>query len=450
MIAVHTARPTSARQDQLALLDAYVRLPTVSGRISRETVAEVIALWVERGLALEPLPQAEGTPTLLGEIAGPGGAPTLLIYGHYDVQPPGDLALWSWNGATCDPFGANFFLDGQAIADPRTLDDEQLDRLLLVARGSADNKGQHAANLIAALDAAAAGSLQWRVLVLLDGEEESGSPRLADVVRAHRDRLAADLRLCADAPKEKNRPTLVLGVRGSVHVHLTAENGQKTGVHSGNYGNRVPNPVLPLARLVDDLDAGVREFASENFGFRDEVEGAFSGAGDETWRAFLWPTVNPHHFGSEGTAPDVRRLVIPRAAHARIDVRVTPDTPPDRVVEIAEAVVADHAGRTDGIRFTLRIAGTKPASYTSLSRPEYPWLLQHRREQGEGEPVVLPILGGTLPTWIFTDILEAPTFVLPSANADNQQHDANEHYALHHYFAQIAMMTRLLSSRPAP
>jgi acetylornithine deacetylase/succinyl-diaminopimelate desuccinylase-like protein len=439
----------TSRHARVARLDRYVRIPTVSRRVTPEMVEHVRAFWQEQGLALEPLspPGDQGTPALWGEIPGPAGAPTVLLYGHYDVQPTGDLARWVWDGVPCEPFAPTYFHDGRRV-DPATVDDAALDAVTMVARGGADNKGQHLANVLGALDAARAGTLRWRVRIILDGEEEHGSPHLGEIARAHRARLAADVVICSDGPKQKNRPTLVMGVRGMLEVHLTVENGQRTAVHSGNYGNIVANPVLPLARLIEDLQGRVREFAQDNGAFRQAAEAAFARWEREAvWKPFLWPYVNANHLATEGTSLEQRRTVIPRAAHARVDIRLTPDTSPEAMSALVYRAVADHQKSAEGVTFQVRTTG-QPASYTSPDRPEFAWLLRLLGEQGDGPPVALPTLGGTLPTWVFTQLLGIPTFVIPSANSDNQQHDVNEHYVLRHFFAQIALYDRIVSSRP--
>jgi acetylornithine deacetylase/succinyl-diaminopimelate desuccinylase-like protein len=439
----------TTRHGRLTLLDRYVRIPTVSRHVTPEHVAQVREFWREQGLALEPLtpPDGAGTPALWGEIPGPAGAPALLLYGHYDVQPTGDLSKWVWQDVRCDPFVPTYFLDGRRV-DPASLDDAALDAVTMVARGGADNKGQHVANVLGALDAARAGTLRWRVRVILDGEEEHGSPHLGDIARAHRERLAAEVCISSDGPKQKNRPTLVMGVRGMLEVHLTVENGQRTAVHSGNYGNIVANPVLPLARLIEDLGTRMAEFARENGEFRREAEAAFARWEREAvWKPFLWPYVNANHFASEGTSLEQRRTVIPRAAHARVDIRLTPDTSPEAVAAVVHRAVADHQKDAHGVTFQVHTHG-QPASYTSPARPEFAWLLRLLGEQGDGPPVALPTLGGTLPTWVFTQLLGIPTFVIPSANTDNQQHDVNEHYVLRHFFGQIRLYGQIVSSRP--
>jgi acetylornithine deacetylase/succinyl-diaminopimelate desuccinylase-like protein len=440
----------SSRHDRLALLDRYLRIPTISRQVTPAMVEDVRAFWRDIGLELQllPVPDGTGTPALWGEIPGPAGAPTLLLYGHYDVQPTGELERWRWENVACKPFEPTYFHGGQPV-DPRTLDDRALGEITVVARGGADNKGQHLANVLGALDAARAGRAQWRVRIILDGEEEHGSPNLDAIARAHRDRLAADVLIGSDGPKQKNAPTLVMGVRGLVGVELLADNGRPASLHSGNYGNIVPNPVLPLARLIEDIEARVRAFGERHDTFRREAREMFAKWEDRAvWTPFLHPTVNVNSFMSDGASLTARRTIIPRTAHARLDIRVTPDTPPAAMLEIVEGAVAEHRGRTPGITFTVRTAA-QPASYTSPTRPEFGWLLRLLEQHGGDEPVALPTLGGTLPLWVFTETLGIPALWIPAANSDNQQHDVNEHFVLRHFFQQAALYADVVGSRPA-
>jgi acetylornithine deacetylase/succinyl-diaminopimelate desuccinylase-like protein len=406
-------------------------------------------LWRGLGLELTPLApdDGRGTPALYGELPGPAGAPTLLLYGHYDVQPTGDVARWKWQGVQCEPFVPAYFLDGRAV-EPRLVADQALEELVLVARGGADNKGQHLSNILGAMDAVRAGTAQWKVTIILDGEEEHGSPNLEAIARAHRDRLAADVLIGSDGPKQKNAPTLVMGVRGLLTVNIVADNGQQASVHSGNYGNIVPNPVLPLARVIADIEERVRAWGESHDAFRREASALFAKWEDRAvWKPFLRPTVNVNHFMTDGASPTLRRTIIPRSAHARLDVRLTPDTPPAAMREIVDRTVAEHRGRIAGITFTVETSG-QPASYTSPARPEFGWLLRLLEEQGDAEAVALPILGGTLPLHVFTDVLGMPCLWIPAANSNNQQHDINEHYVLRHFYQQTELYRLIVSSRP--
>jgi len=432
------------------MLDRYLRIPTISREVTPAMVEDVRAFWRDLGLDLTllPVPGGGGTPALWGEIPGPAGAPTLLLYGHYDVQPTGDLARWQWEGVACRPFEPTYFHGGRPV-DPRTLDDRALDDVTVVARGGADNKGQHLSNILGALDTARAGRARWRVRVILDGEEEHGSPNLDAIARAHRDRLAADVLIGSDGPKQKNQPTMVMGVRGLVGVELVADNGRPASLHSGNYGNIVPNPVLPLARLIDDIESRVRAFGDTHDAFRREATELFAKWEDKAvWKPFLRPTVNINHFMTDGASPTARRTIIPRTANARLDIRVTPDNPPAAVIEIVERCVGDHRDRTPGVTFSVKTAA-QPASYTSPSRPEFGWLLRLLEQHGDAEAVALPTLGGTLPLWVFTETLGIPALWIPAANSDNQQHDVNEHYVLRHFYMQMALYADIVGSRPA-
>lgn len=441
--------PADSLLDRVRLLDRYIRIPTVSRLVTDALAADVRDFWRPLGLELEPLRPADGAgpPALYGELPGPPGTPTLLIYGHYDVQPTGDPALWRWLGVPCAPFEPAWFLAERPV-DPADVEPSRLGELLVVARGAADNKGQHLAALLGALDAHRTGEARWTVKVLLDGEEEHGSPHLDALAEHHRARLAADVLVGSDGPKQRNLPTLLMGVRGLLRVDLVASNGAPASLHSGNYGNILPNPVLPLARLIAAIDARVRDYAEAHDRFRREAAETFAEWADRAvWKPFLWPTVNTNHLISDGASPELMRTIIPRTAHARLDIRLTPDTPPAAV----RALVEDAARLADepGITFDVRTGGDLPASYTAPDRPEFDWLLGLLAAMDEGEPVALPILGGTLPSYVFTDLLGIPAFWLPAANSDNQQHDINEHYILRHFFGQIELYRRIVGSLPA-
>jgi len=439
----------SLRHDRLELLDRYLRIATISRQVSLEMIDAVRGLWRGLGLELTVLstPDSAGTPALYGELPGPEGAPTLLLYGHYDVQPTGDPARWQWQGVKCEPFVPAYFVGARPV-EPRSLDDRALEDVVMVGRGGADNKGQHLANVLGAMDAVLAGTARWKVKIILDGEEEHGSPNLEAIAIAHRDRLAASVLIGSDGPKQHNAPTLVMGVRGLLTVDIVADNGQAASVHSGNYGNIVPNPVLPLARLVADIEERTRGWAATHDAFRREASEVFAKWEDKAvWAPFLRPTVNVNHFMTDGASPTLRRTIIPRSVHARLDVRLTPDTPLNAIQELVERTVADHQGRTPGITFTVKTGG-QPASYTSPARPEFGWLLRLLEEHWGEEPVALPVLGGTLPLHVFSDVLGIPCLWIPAANSNNQQHDVNEHYVLRHFYRQTALYAAIVSSRP--
>ena len=206
--------------------------------------------------------------------------------------------------------------------------------------------------------------------------------------------------------------------------------------------------MLPQALLVPEIEKRDRDYAAEHDDFRREATELFAEWSERaTWKPFLWPTVNINHLMTDGASPQLRRTIIPRSAHERLDVRLTPDTPPAAMKAIIERVVAVHQEQAEGITFSVRAEGM-PSSYTSPDHPAFDWLLGLLAELGDGEPVALPILGGTLPNYVFTDVLRIPSFWLPAANADNQQHDINEHYILKHFYQQTRLYERIVSSLP--
>src|SRR5262249_940295 len=144
-----TGSSMSLRHDRLELLDRYLRIATISRQVTSEMIDAVRDLWRGLGLELAVLasPDGAGTPALYGELPGPADAPTLLLYGHYDVQPTGDPARWQWQGVKCEPFVPAYFVDGRTV-EPRSLDDQALEDVVMVGRGGADNKGQHLSNIL--------------------------------------------------------------------------------------------------------------------------------------------------------------------------------------------------------------------------------------------------------------------------------------------------------------
>ena len=231
----------------------FLRIPSVSAKSEHNGDTERAAEWVraqlaQAGLRTETI-ATPGHPVVLGEWreAGPD-APTVLIYGHYDVQPPEPLDLWD-----SPPFEP-------AIRDGR-----------IYARGSADDKGQLFLH-IKALEAhlATRGRLPVNVVVLAEGEEEVGSPNLVPFVKAHRERLAAETVVISDSAMfAPGIPSLLFSLRGLAYFEIHAE-GPRSDLHSGAYGGAIPNPANALARVISTLHDETGRIAIE--GFYDDIE----------------------------------------------------------------------------------------------------------------------------------------------------------------------------------
>lgn len=229
----------------------------------------------------------------------------------------------------------------------------------------------------------------------------------------------------------------MLGCRGLLGVEIHAENGRGASVHSGNYGNIVANPVLALARLLATLDEAAAGVARRHGAYRAAALAAFGhDPARPAWEPFLEPTTNINGIISEGVTPGAMRTIIPGWAAATIDVRLTPDTLPDEMYDAIVATVAAADARDGGVTLTVRKTSEVPPSYTAPERPEVTAIVAAGRGFWGVEPAVLPLLGGTLPNYVFTDILAMPAFWLPGAQPDNRQHDVNEHLQLGHFLRQ--------------
>ncbi len=448
--------------ESLGLLDTYLRIPTVSNDITPETTKQVRAFWKKLGLELQPIyadqPKTTSVlnPALYGLVeADRPNAGTILLYGHWDVQPPGDLTEWRWREQSSPPFDPTYFLDERYLGHDAaqvlgSLEKTELPQALVVARGSADNKGQHLANLLGVLRAKAAGTLAWNVKVILDGEEEVGSPNLKAIVETHRDKLKADFMVGSDGPKSDNRPTLLLGVRGLLMVEVTCRNTSNRMLHSGNYGNVVPNPALPLARLLDRMAEAASELGQGSENFRAEVDKFFpKNLPDRKYfNPFLYPTFNINSFATEGYTGkgSQRRTIIPSWAEANIDVRLTPGLDPQLVYERLAELVEEANRQATGLIFEIQQSSACAASYTSPAREGFGWLKENMEKYWQEDLRLIPLLGGTLPSDAFTDGLGLAAYWLPAANSNNRQHDTNEHFVLEHFFRQQEFYERLVST----
>ncbi len=434
-----------ARRDEYVrrVMD-YVRHPSISAQDIG--IAEVGAMLLEMlrklGLDAQSIP-TKRHPMILGRWDGKPGAPTVLLYGHYDVQPPDPLELWH-----SPPFEPT-------IRDGR-----------IWARGIGDNKGQHFAQILA-LEAhlAVTGTLPCNVAVLLEGEEEIGSPHIADFVRDHRDKLKADLVVTADGPlHDSGRPIVTLGVRGVASFELRAKTARRD-MHSGNFGGVAPNAIWSLVHLLGTMKNAAGEITIE--GLRDsivaptplevkasqtlpvDVDGMKRELGLARLdapesrpyydRLMFHPTltINGLHGGYGGAGS---KTVLPCEAIAKCDIRLVEAMTPDEVFAKVAAHVKKHA---PDVEFVPQ-GGMLP-SKTSMDSPYVTPICEAVVAAQGVEPLVFPSLGGSLPDYVFTKILGAPAFVTPYANADEANHAPNENLKLDCFHNGIRTGAALLS-----
>jgi acetylornithine deacetylase/succinyl-diaminopimelate desuccinylase-like protein len=422
----------------------YLTKPSISARgEGLDECAIHIAKSMESiGIATQILP-TDGFPVVYGDTGPEEAENTLLLYGHYDVQPPEPLEEW-----ITPPFSPS-------IRKGR-----------IYARGSGDNKGQHFAH-IKAIESflAVRGGLPIRVKILLEGEEESGSPHLTSFVRTHRKMLAADGVFSADGPMhESGRPMVFLGVRGMLTFELIAH-GANQDFHSGRAGT-VPNPAWDLVQLLATMkDRRGRVLVN---GFYDDVRPPDASA-EKAMREIpfdpervlrMWgieafdgdDAVSYHHklmflptfnicgmisgYSGEGV-----KTVIPRKATVKVDMRLVPDQDPETILERIRTHIDDNGfGNIDLVSRGFRY----PASRTPLTHP-FSRTVIHAITEGFGEdPVVYPSIGASAPDYVFTEILGLPSVWAAYAPHDEQNHAPNENITIEAFVKGIRSTAALI------
>lgn len=432
------------REEYLDRLSDYLRRPSISAHGEGiAEVAEYIAGIINAiGLQARIVPTA-GWPMVLATSERDLTKPTVLLYGHYDVQPPDPLEDW-----TSPPF------------EPTVRDGR------LFARGAGDNKGQHFAQLMG-LEALlrCRGRLPCNAIVLLEGEEEIGSPRMPAFIRDHRAELAADLVITSDGPvDESGRSRILFGVRGVLSFELRAR-GANRDLHSGNFGGVAPNPLWILVQLLATMKNARGEVTID--GFYDAVlplndleraalaalpldrDATLRGLGlaaldepverDYFERLSAWPTftINGLHGGYGGPGS---KTVLPHLVVAKCDMRLVEAQTADDIFAKVEAHVRRVAPGVEVVR-----QGSMDPSKTPLDSP-YAGIIRRAVAAGQGEePLVVPALGGSLPDYVFTKILGIPAFGVPYANADESNHAPNENIELERFYKGIKTGAALLT-----
>jgi acetylornithine deacetylase/succinyl-diaminopimelate desuccinylase-like protein len=440
--------------------------------------------FTSRGFAVETL-DTGGPPLLLATRGtraadGAGARQSLLVYLQLDGQPVGDASEWEQE----DPYRAVL---KERVGDSwRAVEWSRLQAgwdpdWRLFARSSADAKGP-VVMFLAALDALAAAGLEAtsELRVVMDFEEELGSPHLPAAVARYRDRLAADAMLIFDGPRHaSNLPTLDFGARGIATLTLTVF-GPKVPQHSGHYGNYVPNPALRLAQLLAsmedadgrvtipgfydgvELDRATREILAATPDDVPAIHRALGIAAPEavapTYQESLqYPSLNVRGMASGWVGEQVR-TVIPATATAELDVRLVPEVDAERLIRLIYEHVRSRAylvleGRspTDEERaLHPRIASlTHEISYgafrTPLDTPVAGWLRGAMVRAFGSEPVRSRMMGGSIPISPFVVEMGIPAVIVPTAQRDNNQHSPNENLRLGNFVEGIATFLAILT-----
>ena len=366
------------------------------------------------------------SPYLLAEYRENANSPTALIYGHGDVVD-GMVGEWRDN---LDPWRAT--QAGNRV----------------YGRGTADNKGQHSINMAAlrAVREARGGRLGFNVKFIIEMGEEIGSPDLPQSCEMLRDELKADLLLASDGPRlSADRPTLFLGCRGGIRIHLDV-NLREGGHHSGNWGGVLANPATILASAIASLvdhhgrlqleqlkpprlsnqiraalaDVEVKPTADEPALSENWGEDGLSAAE----RLYAGNTLEVLAMASGNI--DKPANAIPGRASAVLQLRFVVGTKVDNIADVIRAHLHALGFPMVEVSATQRFA----ASRTGLDSPWVNWAAESIRKTTGKAPAVLPNFGGSLPNDVFTDILKLPTLWVPHSYPGCSQHAPDEHILL--------------------
>jgi acetylornithine deacetylase/succinyl-diaminopimelate desuccinylase-like protein len=428
---------------------AFLRIPSMSGLPEHAEDCRAAAGFIARDLeaiGVEHVEVAEtgGHPVVYGDWLHALGAPTVIVYGHYDVQPVDPLELW--DSAPFEPI----------VVGHR-----------LLARGAADDKGQVHLHLRAAEALlATSGGLPVNLRFVFEGEEESGSLNLDRWLEANRDRLAADLVVISDTGFfDGNRPAITIGLRGMAALQVDAY-GSPIDLHSGSHGGAVQNPVNALCTIIaslkgpdgrilvpgfyDDVrpltEADRAAFAALPFdeeAYRAEngVQALVGEAGYTTLeRRSGRPTLDVNGIWG-GFAGEGSKTIIPANAHAKVTCRLVADQDPARITGLIQAYVAEIA--PPGVRVeVIAQHGGRP----SLTPIDHPATTAAARAI-EATFGVAPLYireGGSIPVSAsFETILGLPVVLLGFTPPDDHAHAPNESMDLRNYETGIRTVARL-------
>lgn len=437
-----TGLPDALRADQRARRDAvlddlvaFLRIPSISADPAHRQDVRRAAEWVaerlrQAGPIAVSIVETAGHPVVQGEWLGAPGAPTILVYGHYDVQSPDPLDRW-----TSQPFQPD-------LRDGR-----------LYARGASDDKGPMLIPIeVARSFFATVGAPPVNLKFLFEGEEEIGSPSLEAFVAEHAGELAADYALSADGAMWRiEEPSVIAGSRGMVALEVEVV-GPAKDLHSGRHGGAVQNPAHALVALLaslheqdgrvavagfydrvrDATEAERQTIAALDFdedAYRLEVGAPelFGEAGYGTLeRLWLRPTLEVNGLGG-GYQGEGGKTVIPARASAKLSCRLAPDQHPDEIAGLVAQHLEERCPAGVEVRVTIR-----PGGATAYRIPDHHRGLAVAREVlrrlYEKEPALV-LIGGTLPvSEIFSRVLGIDTVYFSFSTADEDFHAPDEFF----------------------
>ena len=457
---------------ELTELLAIPNLADDGANITRNAAA-IVTMLERRGVKTRLLTLEGAPPLVVGDLTTPGATRTLAFYAHYDGQPV-DASQWKsepWTPVLRDARGTDAVIPPDGAIDPEWR---------LYARSASDDKGPMVA-MVAALDALRAARVRPRVNVrfVFEGEEEAGSPHLAQYLDKYPQALRPDAWIICDGPvHQSRRMQLAFGARGVVGVDLTVY-GLVRELHDGHYGNWVPNPIVALTHLLvsmrdedgrilidgwyDDVlpataaeKAAVAAMPPVEADLRREFQIVATEAGGAPLNErIMLPALNVSGIASGGVGDKASNTLRP-SAQAAINFRLVPAQTPDAVRVRFERHLTSR-GYTivrDDPDAATRLAHRKiakvrwgagyPPARTALDLPLSKEIAALMTAAGH-EPVRLPTMGGSVPIYLFQQPDDTPAIVLPIVNHDNNQHAANENLRLQNLWDGIEVFAVLFA-----
>jgi len=422
-------------------------------------------------------------PAVYGEVLVPGAKQTIIFYAHYDGQPV-DSTKWAKGIHPFKPVLSWWPVTKTGI--PVAVEPYQKGMVLnqhdwrLWGRGTSDDKGGVMAILLAyeALKATG-GKPAFNIKFFFEGEEEAGSPHLNEILEKYKTQLESDLWIICDGPvHQSGKSTVIFGARGDAGMEITVY-GSKRPLHSGHYGNWAPNPALQLSKLLASMkddngkvlvhgfydkvkpltDAEKKAIAAvpppdtqmkDELGFIDEEM-----KGKSLMESIMLPSLNINGMQSAATGK-LASNVIPTTAIANLDLRMVPGTEYREQQQLVEAHIRKqgfyitYEEPTDAERKQhakiAKVISKKGynAQRTPIDLPVAQQVIKAVISISRDEVVLMPTMGGSLPLFLFEQILSAKTITVPIANYDNNQHAENENISLGYFRKGINTMAALM------
>jgi acetylornithine deacetylase/succinyl-diaminopimelate desuccinylase-like protein len=419
-------------------------------------------------------------PLLLAEREVNKAKKTVLVYLQVDGQPV-DTSRW-FQKNPYKPALKKLKDDNEWEEIPWNQIEDYEDDWRVFARSTADAKGP-VAMFLAALDAIAEEKIEpnYNLKIIMDFEEELGSPRLPAAVEANADLLRADMLIIFDGPRHiTNKPTLSFGARGIATITLTTY-GPIVPQHSGHFGNYAPNPALRLAKLLASMkdDYGrviipgfydgitltpeaekiLRAVPDDESQIQERLQlGSVDKVGRYYQESIQYPSLNIRGMQS-GWIDEKARTIIPGWARAEIDVRLVIESDPERLIGLIKNHIKDQGYYVNDSIPTKdeRLSNGKVASFTydvsyQAFRTDFDsevgvWLRKAMKSAFNEDPIMIRMSGGSIPISPFVNTLGIPAVTVPTVNRDNNQHSPNENIRLGNYREGILTMIAILAEK---